>query len=281
MYLYNIKRGSENCDKSSEEFLKINISGVAIGSHERFNGDCRIYRPEGRFDWQIQLVTEGVIDLYDGDIHYSLLHGDLFIIPPYAINDYIYRTNNPNRQSIGYYVHFSGTAAKELMDKLNITGITVIRKVSNDISKIFESLFFARKTNQDLAALGNLLKIVSVLSDKEHTVLNETEKLVRSKANYINQHYNEEIDFDTLAQDCNLSRSRFTHVFTKIFGVPPTQYQQNLRLEQASELLKSSDLTVSEVAYQCGFRDPLYFSRVFNKAFSVSPTQFKENNRKR
>lgn len=281
MYVFDIRRGKENCDKESKEFLKINIAGVAVGSQERFEGDCRIFRPEGRYDWQIQLVTEGIIDLCDGDIHYSLLPGDCFIIPPNTVNDYIYRTNNPKRQSLGYYVHFSGTAVKELMDKLNISGITVLRNVSSDVSRLFVSLFYTQRTGQNLASLGNLLKIFSTLSDKDHAPLSDTEKAVRNEANYINQHYTEEIDFEKMAHKCNLSRSRFTHVFTKMFGVPPTQYQQNLKLEQAAELLKASDLTVGEIADQCGFRDPLYFSRVFSKAFSVSPTRFKEENVKR
>ena len=249
---------------------------MAIGSYQRFKGDCRIYRVEGREDWQIQVVVEGVIDVfYNGEYH-TLNVGDCFIIPPMEVNDYIYRTNNSNCQSAGYYVHFSGTAAGELMDRLQVSGITVLRDVSSDAVRLFESLLYTRRKGDDIAALGNLLKIVSVLSKNNTYEPNVTEKLVRAEANFIDRNYTAEIDFDRMAARCNLSRSRFTHVFTKTFGVPPTQYQQNLKLEQAIELLRFSKLSVSEIAHRCGFRDPLYFSRVFRKTVGISPTQYKE-----
>ena len=275
MYVYNIKRGKEKNDTYSEKFLEINCAGVAVGSYERFQGDCRIYRAEGRNDWQIQLVTEGVIDLFDGDIQYSLKPGDCFIIPPGFTNDYIYKINNKKRQSQGYYIHFSGTASKEIMASLGVEKTTILRNVSSDVSRLFEALFYSRRTGRKIAALGNLLRIVSALADTGNLTPSENEKIIRAEADYINKHYTEDLDFDSMAARCNLSRSRFTHVFTDIFGVPPTQYQQNLRIEQACELLRFSELTVTEISQRCGFRDPLYFSRVFRKVIGVSPTEYR------
>ena len=276
MYVINRTKGDEKTDIESKNFLKINCAGVAVGSYERFHGDCRIFRPEGRNDWQIQLVTEGVIALYDGDVHYALKSGDCFIIPPHITNDYIYRTNGKKRLTLGYYVHFSGTAAKELMDSLGVRGVAVFRNVSSDVARLFESLFYSNRTGRRLAAIGNLLRIVSVLSDEAKFLPTETEKMVRREADYINKHYTEEIDFDAMAARCNLSRSRFTHVFSDVFGVPPTQYRQNLRIELSSELLRFSELTIAEVVQRCGFRDPLYFSRVFRKLIGVTPSEYRD-----
>ncbi len=222
------------------------------------------------------MVTEGVIDLYDGDIHYSLKPGDCFIIPPDVTNDYIYRIKNRKCQSAGYYVHFSGTAAKEVMCRIGVDSIAVLRGVSDDITRLYESMFYTFRSGDELAALGYLLRIISALSVGNRSVLSETDKAVRSAADYINKHYTEEIDFEKLAANCNLSRSRFTHIFSDVFGVPPTQYQQNMRLEQACELLRFSKLSVSEIAHRCGFRDPLYFSRVFRKAKGISPTEYRD-----
>jgi AraC-like DNA-binding protein len=219
---------------------------------------------------------EGLIDLFDGGVQYSLKPGDCFIIPPNVPSDFIYRINNGKNQSLGYYVHFIGTVAKEMMESFDANKITVLRNVSSDVSRLFESLFYSNRTGRRLAAIGNLLRIVSALSDKANSLSTETEKMVRREADYINKHYTEEIDFDAMAARCNLSRSRFTHVFSDVFGVPPTQYRQNLRIELSSELLRFSELTIAEVAQRCGFRDPLYFSRVFRKVTGISPTEYRE-----
>ena len=276
MLVFNIKKGYDKSDFQSDKFLQINCAGVEIASYQRFKGDCRICRAEGRYDWQIQLVTEGLIDLFDGGVHYALRPGDCFIIPPNVPSDFIYRINNGKNQSLGYYVHFIGTAAKEMMESFDANKITVLRNVSSDVARLFESLFYSNRTGRRLAAIGNLLRIVSALSDKVSSLPTETEKKVRREADYINKHYTEEIDFDAMAARCNLSRSRFTHVFSDVFGVPPTQYRQNLRIELSSELLRFSELTIAEVAQRCGFRDPLYFSRVFRKLIGVTPSEYRD-----
>jgi transcriptional regulator GlxA family with amidase domain len=46
-----------------------------------------------------------------------------------------------------------------------------------------------------------------------------------------------------------------------------------VRLKKARELLETSNLSISESAYQVGFNDPAWFSRVFKEEFGVSPTE--------
>ena len=164
------------------------------------------------------------------------------------------------------------------MDSLGVRGVVVFRNVPGDVSRMFESLFYSRRTGRKIASLGTLLRIVSALSDEAKFLPTETEKIVRREADYINKHYTEDIDFDVMAKRCNLSRSRFTHVFSDIFGLPPTQYQQNLRIEQASELLRFSELMVAEIAQRCGFKNQLYFSRVFKAHEGLSPNEYRKQN---
>ena len=52
----------------------------------------------------------------------------------------------------------------------------------------------------------------------------------------------------------------------------PPQFIRSIRLQKAFELLKTTDLTVSEVAYDVGFSDPNYFSRTFLEEFGTRPS---------
>ncbi|NND31839.1 MAG: helix-turn-helix transcriptional regulator, partial [Saprospiraceae bacterium] len=55
----------------------------------------------------------------------------------------------------------------------------------------------------------------------------------------------------------------------------PSQFIRNYRLQKGLKLLRTSDKTVSEIAYEVGFADPNYFSRIFTKEFSKTPTEYR------
>ena len=56
-----------------------------------------------------------------------------------------------------------------------------------------------------------------------------------------------------------------------------TEYQQELRINQARHLLKTENLPVDEIAWIVGYNDPSYFGRVFKKATGYSPSGYREN----
>jgi len=58
-------------------------------------------------------------------------------------------------------------------------------------------------------------------------------------------------------------------------GLTPTQFIRQVRLNKAIDLLKNTNLIISEVAYKTGFSDPNYFSRLFKKEFNQSPGEFR------
>lgn len=68
-------------------------------------------------------------------------------------------------------------------------------------------------------------------------------------------------------------------LFKKETGLSPLEYMTELRMRKAKSLLTSScarNFSVSEVAYQCGYVDPLYFSRVFRKYTGICPSMLSE-----
>jgi transcriptional regulator GlxA family with amidase domain len=64
---------------------------------------------------------------------------------------------------------------------------------------------------------------------------------------------------------------------TALTGMSMTRYLRTLRLSKARELLSTTALNISEVAYAVGFEDPKYFSRVFSEEFGVSPGNFRQS----
>ncbi len=79
-----------------------------------------------------------------------------------------------------------------------------------------------------------------------------------------------------LCEAVNLARTQVYRKLKALTGESPTLFIRSIRLAHARQLLETTELTVSEIAYDVGFSDPGYFSRVFAEAFGVRPTGFRE-----
>ena len=93
--------------------------------------------------------------------------------------------------------------------------------------------------------------------------------------------YNDEITLDILAEKFDISTRSLNRRFKHATGKSPMQYLQQVRIENARELLKTSNLSISEVGYNVGYPDNSYFSALFHKAMSVSPKEYRNLVRKK
>ena len=93
---------------------------------------------------------------------------------------------------------------------------------------------------------------------------------------YILEHLADSLDVPSLATRFRLSESRFAHRFRDVFGTPPQPYVEGCRLEMAKRLLLTTEKSVKEVAYSCGFKDPLYFSKRFARTTGKSPSEWRQ-----
>ncbi|MXI87757.1 helix-turn-helix domain-containing protein [Sphaerochaeta halotolerans] len=78
-----------------------------------------------------------------------------------------------------------------------------------------------------------------------------------------------------IAEHVNLSLNYFSRVFKNEAGIPISSYLMHFRLDKASVMLKSSDLSIKEIALKVGIENVSYFSRSFKKKFQVQPIIFR------
>ena len=79
----------------------------------------------------------------------------------------------------------------------------------------------------------------------------------------------------SLAQACGLSVSRLSLLFHRQTGKTPRQFVEEQRLSHAAHLLRRTALSVEEIARECGFSDPFYFTNRFRRRQRLSPTAFR------
>ncbi len=89
------------------------------------------------------------------------------------------------------------------------------------------------------------------------------------------QHAQDNPGVADLAAAAGLSRFHFSRLFQRSEGTSPAAWLTDLRLRQATRLLRDRDLSVAAIAERCGYVDPAYFCRVFRRTFGVSPGEFR------
>jgi len=99
--------------------------------------------------------------------------------------------------------------------------------------------------------------------------------LLRARA-YIDANYADpEISLHALAREVSVSPSHFSTIFSQEAGRTFIEYLTDTRLRQAMELLKTTSLRSSEIAYRVGYKDPHYFSYIFKANTGCTPTEFR------
>ena len=97
---------------------------------------------------------------------------------------------------------------------------------------------------------------------------------LRRARDYADRHHTEPLDLDTLAAVAGLSRFHFQRLFTATYGMSPAVYLSRRRLERAQDLLRSTNLTVTEVCHAVGFASLGSFSARFRELVGETPSDF-------
>lgn len=92
---------------------------------------------------------------------------------------------------------------------------------------------------------------------------------------YLEQHYQEKINLDNLAEEFYINKFYLTRIFKEQFGVSINNYLLQTRITHAKQLLRFTDLTIEAVSAECGMGDANYFSRMFKKVEGVTPGEFR------
>lgn len=133
--------------------------------------------------------------------------------------------------------------------------------------------------------LNKLLEIRKILQNKYAVPLvssSSTEDSPRAEPEFLQRVRTElekdlgkVINVEELASLLHLTKMQLYRKIKALTGNTPTQYINQIRLEHAARLLKETNQTVSEIAYEVGYTDPKYFSRIFAKLFKKSPTAYR------
>lgn len=232
-------------------------------------------------EYQIHYITmgSGVYENLNGK--YEVKPGSLIITKPGMWHRF-----RPDQKPgwMENYVGFNGSIIDELFhlpffsSKRPIKYIGKREEIIDTYHKIFEYVCEEKPGFQQVTA-GMIMKllgyIISVEKQKDFSN-RRVEKIIQKARFEIRESIEDEIDFKNFAEVNNISYSYFRKMFKKYTGVSPVQYQLDLKIIRAKEMLLSSDKIIKEISYQLGFQSVYYFSRMFKNKTGTSPSEIRK-----
>ena len=217
--------------------------------------------------WELIYCTGqgGELQFDDFTLPYEV--GTVVVIPPH--------TPHANVSQIGFtniYVNLTNAT-------LNFHRPAVVQDDGNrSLLSVFSGVFFQYYGNAEqretlLAAYGNLLAAYLLAYRKASSL----SKIAQEIEGHIVRHYADPgYALDDYLKSLPYNYDYLRKLFQKELGMTPLQFLTDKRLQTAASMLRSeyNDGNVTEVARQCGFREPLYFSRMFKKKYGVSPSHY-------
>jgi len=151
---------------------------------------------------------------------------------------------------------------------------------SNKLNSLFNkafSCFVKKDSGYKFECISILYKIFAEMQKKNYIPENNFLK-IKPAVKYIEDNFlSKNISCEYLATLCDISYSYLQRLFNQKYGVSPKKYIIQLKINYASDLLKSGEYSVSETAKMSGFEDLYFFSRQFKEYVGMSPIKYKNN----
>ena len=93
---------------------------------------------------------------------------------------------------------------------------------------------------------------------------------------YIDKNFTSDMNLSQLSSAVYISQTYISHIFKAEMGVSPIQYLINKRIAHAKRLLSTNDMPIAQIATECGYDDPVYFSQVFKRITGYSPKEYRK-----
>jgi AraC-like DNA-binding protein len=216
-----------------------------------------------------------------GGIDYEPKPGQLFLLPAGVEHSFHTDPQHPFKK---YWCHFfANVGSVPLFEMLQAPAYVEVTEHS-----VVETLFRQLIDNAKRRNTAGHLMVKSTLIECIAYFLDKADRRMSSRIGksshaiklepvlaYMEQHLAYGVTVEALSRIAHLSPNYFNRYFHEVFGVPPIQYMNRLKIEKAKQLLLSSNASVGEAAAALGW-ELYYFSRVFKKMTGYAPHAYRK-----
>ena len=243
---------------------------------EIFQGKSGHISPHIHISIECAYIQEGSLELGVGKELYHMSVGDFAVVFPDLIHHY--QVFDPNGCIAKYLIispTYSGEFADILKDNCPTYPIITKNKLHPDISYIMEHL----NETEEKVIYQSYLQILLARSCPQFDFMPKenvgSDDVVYQVVAYMAQNFRDTISLASLSREVGFNQCMVSQVFSQTFHSNFNQYLNDLRLEEACNLLLSTDQSITEAYENAGFESQRTFNRVFKERFHMSPREYR------
>jgi AraC-like DNA-binding protein len=212
----------------------------------------------------------------------GIRRGDVVLVKPGKLPRFGFSAREPWTV---HYVQAAGDLLSGYMDELalgsgpvTIWHVGIEPQITRLLNEVARGLVRSNDAGHFLGSAHALGSLIAALMQKRRSSpaqISHASDKVAEAINWMSEHLDEPLRVSGLARSAGLSPDYFSVLFRQQTGSSPREYLHLLRMHRARELLKSSALSIKEIARHIGYVDPFHFSRQFKTFEGVSPLRFR------
>ncbi|PCJ59677.1 MAG: hypothetical protein COA79_09745 [Planctomycetota bacterium] len=216
---------------------------------------------------------------YEGK-KYNLTPGQAMLVK--VPHDHIYYLEERQQWEF-HYIVMNGREILRIWNYiLDTVGPVIELNPEGAVIKLCKEIFFKAKEGEidnPYKSSSYAFQLVMVMLEEVYCDNNQkvsSHSPVLQSIEFCEKNYMDNIGVEEMALSANLSKYHFSRIFKLQRGVSPAHYLSQFRLKIAIGLLRETEKSVKEIAFESGFNDANYFSKIFKKSLGVSPNEFRK-----
>ncbi len=240
---------------------------------------------------EIYFLQSGKCNVYIDNETYCLEDGSVLFIPAFKEHTFIYPFSQDVKRTVLYISteqlnwYFNEDFKDEINNLFINKHLQLSRKSFSNLSNIFEKIQFEKYSLDNMSELltkAYFFELIIYLIRCQRYTHNINQKTNLSNitigeiVNFIENNYSRQLTLPEIAAQFGISESSLTKKIKIFTNMTFKEYLTKTRIEEAKSLLISSEKSITEIAYECGYNNSNFFGDVFKKAVGMSPSSYRK-----
>lgn len=155
------------------------------------------------------------------------------------------------------------------------------KKIISSLKEIYQ-LYHHQEKGYELLSISMLSSVwaelyeilYNTISNVDYSISNDI-SIQKQMVSYIYDNYTEKISLNDICRSGGISRTKCCQIFKKYLNKTPIEFLNSYRLENSINLLRDTSLSITEIAYNCGFNNLSYYSEIFKQYKGCTPNEYR------